>query len=113
MIAQHHAHNEQTAENSKTQNTQIMQAPFVSSVAAIAAHLPPPAEGATREELLKRDAEQRAEIMRLRAEVAALRRPVPFNMPAAWKSGEDFFKPPRRSCCSWRRTVKSGSTGPS
>jgi hypothetical protein len=90
MVAQHHAHSEQAAESSNTQST---QARFATSVAAIAAHLPPPADGATREELLKRDAEQRAEIVRLRAEVAALRRPDPLNMPTAWKYGEDFFKP--------------------
>jgi hypothetical protein len=90
MVAQHRAHSAQTAESSKTQNTPM---PFVASVAAIATHLPPPADGATREELLKRDAAQRAEIVRLRAELAALRRPNPLNMPAAWMHGEDFFKP--------------------
>ena len=90
LVAQHHAHSEQTLENSKTQPTQVR---FATSVAAIAAHLPPPAAGATREELLERDAEQRAEIVRLRAEVAALRGPQPFDMPPAWKSGEDYFKP--------------------
>ena len=92
VIAQHRAQSEAVAAHSKTQQTQTR---FASSVAAIAARLPPPAESATREELLKRDAEQRAEIVRLRAEVDRLLRPDPFNMPAAWKHGEDYIKPPK------------------
>ena len=92
MLAEHHAHREQAAEASKTQGAQSRLA---SSVAAIAARLPPPADGATREELLKRDAEQRAEIVRLRAELNWLQQPDPFNMPTGWKHGEDFIKPPK------------------
>lgn len=60
----------------------------------ISARMPPPANGVTREELLKRDAEQRAEIVRLRAQLEWERRPIPFEGTGLGaKHGEDFFKP--------------------
>jgi RNA polymerase sigma factor (sigma-70 family) len=62
-------------------------------MAMIARRVAPPADGVTRAELLKRDAEQRAEIVRLRAQLDWERRPVQFKGVLGAKHGEDFFKP--------------------
>ncbi|MGZ3441839.1 MAG: hypothetical protein ACXVDD_20105 [Polyangia bacterium] len=70
-----------------------LAAEMAKSVARIAAQLPPPAAGATREELLKRDADQREELARLRAEVQAMesRAVEPFDR----KAGDAYFNPPK------------------
>jgi RNA polymerase sigma factor (sigma-70 family) len=88
LLANHRAQAEQAARVSQTQSAR-----FASSVATLAAHLPPPHDVATREELLKQNAEQRAEIVRLRAELNGLRQTDPF--PTVRKHSEDFIKPPK------------------
>lgn len=74
-------------------SSQSASAQLASQVAALAAQLPPPPDGVTREELLRRDAEQRAQIARMQAELNWLHSPDPFQMPASWRHGEDFFQP--------------------
>ncbi len=75
-------------------------------LATMAARLPPPPAGATREQLLVRDAAQRAEIVRLHAEIDRMLKPDPFNMPAAWKHGEDFIKPAKSELLEMAKDCK-------
>jgi len=81
------------------------------AAALAAAPLPPPAAGATREELLKRDAEQRDELAKLRAHVAALEANA--IGPSDRKPGDSFFNPSKDELLQMAKECKLKWDSPS
>ncbi len=80
-------------------------------LAAIASPLPPPAAGATREELLRRDAQQREELAKLRARLGQLESHSiePFDR----KAGDAFFNPSQDELAQMAKECKLQWDSPS
>jgi len=81
------------------------------AAALAATPLPPPAAGATREELLKRDAEQRDELAKLRSQVAALEASA--IGPSDRKQGDSFFNPSKDELLQMAKECKLKWDSPS
>lgn len=80
-------------------------------LAQLAMQLKAPAADVTREELLRRDAEQRAELAKLQAELRASRGAQP-RSPFGQEPGEDFFKPSPAEALQLAKDCTVRSDGP-